>query len=68
MNTRTGEIFGFKNKQELDKAKEKNSYLVEVNCKKICEFREDRNGRDFCIANRQQRRAIKCYIPKPVIK
>jgi len=64
MDIRTGEIFDFNNKQELDKAKKKNPFLREIDCEKLCNFREGRNGRYFCIANRKQRRKIKCQIKR----
>jgi len=64
MDTRTGEIFDFPTQQELDDAKKNNPFLVEVDCDKICDFREGRNGKVFCIANREQRREIKCQIKK----
>ena len=64
MDTRTGEIFDFKNKQELKKASEANPYLVEINCDLICDFRVERNGKSFCTANRKQRRKIKCQVKR----
>ncbi len=64
MDIRTNEIFDFKNKQELDKAKQSNPFLREVNCKQLCGFREMRGEKFFCIANRSQRRRIKCQIKK----
>lgn len=64
MDTRTGELFGFKNQQELDEAKKNNPFLVEVDYDLICDFREKRNEKTFCIANRMQRRLIKCQIKR----
>lgn len=64
MDERTGEIFDFKNKQKLDEAKKKNPYLIEVNCDKKCELGIWKGEKFFCIANREQRRKIKCQIKK----
>ena len=64
MDTKTGEIFDFKNGEELKTALKENVNLVEVDCNQICDFREERFGRFFCIANRSQRRRIKCQIKK----
>ena len=64
MDERTGEIFDFPSQQELDEAKKTNPFLREIDCKKLCDFRETRNGRYFCIANRVQRRLIKCQIKR----
>ena len=53
MDTRTGEIFKFPTKKELDEAKKKNPFLIEVDCSSLCEFGElKRDGRTFCISNR----------------
>ena len=64
MDTKTGEIFDFKNGKELKTALKNNINLVEVDCNQLCDFREERFGRFFCIANREQRRKIKCQIKK----
>ena len=71
MDTETGEIFDFKNIEELFKAQKKNPNLVEVNCDKGCDFRirktvGSEGEKTFCIANRSQRRRIKCQIKKEV--
>jgi len=64
MDTRTGEIFDFKNGKELKTALKNNINLVEVDCNQLCDFREERSGRFFCTANRSQRRKIKCQIKR----
>ena len=64
MNKETNEISEFKNKAELVKEMELNPSLVEVKCNKICEFREKRGEKVFCVANRFQRRMIKCQIKR----
>ena len=60
MDTRTGEIFDFKNGSELKSALKINSNLVEVDCNQLCKFRVERDRKIFCTANRKQRRRIKC--------
>jgi len=64
MDERTGEVFKFPTQKELDEAKKNNPFLVEVDCDKMCDFREKRFDRIFCVANRSQRRRIKCQIKK----
>lgn len=64
MDTKTGEIFDFKNGKELETALKENINLVEVDCNQMCDFREERFERFFCTANRSQRRRIKCQIKK----
>ena len=64
MNIVTNEVSDFKNEKALKKALENNPYLVEVDCNQGCEFRESRFERYFCIANRKQRRKIKCQIKR----
>lgn len=64
MDIRTGEISDFKNQQELEEAKKKNPYLIEVNCDKKCELGIWKGEKFFCIANRSQRRRIKCQVKK----
>jgi len=66
MDTRTGEIFKFPSQKELDEAKKKNPYLIEVNCDKKCELGIWKGEKFFCIANRSQRRRIKCQIKKEI--
>ena len=64
MDTRTGEIFKYPTQAELEKAFENNSFLIEVDCSSLCDFREQRKGKSFCTANRMQRRLIKCQIKR----
>ena len=64
MDERTGEIFKFSNQKELDEAKKNNPFLVEVDCNSLCELGERRGEKTFCIANRVQRRLIKCKIKR----
>lgn len=64
MDTRTREIFDFVNQKVLEKALDKNPYLVEVDCDKMCDFRDERFGRSFCTANRGQRRGLKCLVKR----
>lgn len=64
MDTRTNEIFDFASEVDLNKAKAGNPYLVEVSCDKLCEYRKRKDNRSFCIANRRQRRALKCTAKK----
>jgi len=64
MDTKTGEIFNFKDEQKLKAALKENINLVEVDCNSLCDFRQEKFGRFFCIANRKQRREIKCQIKK----
>ncbi|TET25051.1 MAG: hypothetical protein E3J76_01950 [Candidatus Aminicenantes bacterium] len=64
MDIRTGEISDFKNQQELEEAKKNNPYLIEVDCDKKCELGIWKGEKFFCIANRSQRRRIKCQVKK----
>lgn len=64
MDERTGEIFKFPSQEDLEKARKDNPFMIEVDCNKGCDFREIRNEKTFCIANRMQRRLIKCQVKR----
>jgi len=64
MDTKTGQIFGFSNPEELRGAKELNPNLQELpNCRKeFCEYYKLGNGKSFCRASRKIRRSRKCFV------
>ena len=64
MDKRTGEIFEFPNEKKLNEAKKGNAYLVEVNCRVLCQYRVVKDNRVYCVGNRKQRRELKCFIKK----
>ena len=62
MDTRTGEITEFPNNGMPQSAMRKNPYLKPVNCNVFCEFlRKSKDEKTFCLANRKQRRKLRCF-------
>ena len=64
MDKRTGEIFKFESNKWLKEARERNPYLIEVDCNEMCKSLKKVGNQIFCRANRAQRRKIKCVTRK----